>query len=265
MQVKQMKNEVIKSINSTLIAFLTVGILSGCVTEQKRSLANDEKALQYTTQLARNYVRDGQWEAAQRNLKIAQDIDPNNSEVNELFAMVYANTGEMELANRYYVKAVAAGKANEKSRIRNNYAAFLYGQKEFKRAAAELEDVVADVTYSNRALAFLNLGRCYLQLKEIAKAKSAFDRAYQFNQTDPVLLLELADVNYLQNQFAKAQEFYDQFRKMVKTQSPRSLWLGIQLADQFGDSNAIASYGLVLKNLYPKSQEYLDYRAKYDR
>ena len=260
-----MGNGLLISMCKGVSTFAAVIVLSACVTEQKGSLADDEKAMQFTTQLARNYVRDGKWEAAQRNLKVAQNIDPNNPEVNELMAMVYANTGEMELANRYYSTAVSTAQAEEKSRIRNNYAAFLYGQKNYVKAADELEDVVADVTYTNRALAFLNLGRCYLQLQDYGKAKTALDRAYQFNQTDPLLLLELTDVYFQQKEYAKAQQFYDQFRKMVTTQSPRSLWLGIQLAAQFGDSNAIASYGLALKNLYPKSQEYLDYRAKYER
>jgi type IV pilus assembly protein PilF len=259
-----MKKGLVVSKNKVLMIFVIAGVLSGCVTEQKRSLADNEKALQYTTQLARNYVRDGKWEAAQRHLKAAQEIDPKNAEVNELMAMVYANTGEMELADRYYRSAVSSSKSEEKSRIRNNYAAFLYKQKEYAKAADELENVVTDVTYSNRALAFLNLGRCYIQLKEYSKAKVALDRAYQFNQADPLLLLELTDVYFLQKEYSKSQQFYDQFRKMVKTQTPRSLWLGIQLADQFGDTNAISSYGLVLKNLYPKSQEYLDYRAKYE-
>lgn len=253
------------SIGKGVIALAAVMVLSACVTEQKGSLADDQKALQYTTQLARNYVRDGKWEAAQRNLKVAQEIDPDNPEVNELMAMVFANTGEMELADQYYRKAIGTAKSDEKSRIRNNYAAFLFGLQKYSQAADQLEDVVSDVVYSNRAMAFLNLGRCYIQLQKYDQAKTALDRAYQFNQTDPLLLLELTDVYYRQQQYAKAQQFYDQFRKMVNTQSARSLWLGIQLAAQFGDSNAIASYGLVLKNLYPKSQEYLDYRAKYER
>jgi type IV pilus assembly protein PilF len=39
--------------------------------------------------------------------------------------------------------------------------------------------------------------------------------------------------------------------------------LGIQLAAQYNDRNALASYGLALKNLYPKSNEYLQYKSQY--
>jgi type IV pilus assembly protein PilF len=37
----------------------------------------------------------------------------------------------------------------------------------------------------------------------------------------------------------------------------------VRLADKFGDRNAQASYALALKNLYPRSEEYLEYVSVY--
>ena len=68
---------------------------------------------------------------------------------------------------------------------------------------------------------------------------------------------------YQLGEYSKAQEFYDAYRKQLKSQTPASLWLGIRLADKFGDHNAQASYALVLKNLYPRSEEYLEYMSAY--
>jgi type IV pilus assembly protein PilF len=78
-----------------------------------------------------------------------------------------------------------------------------------------------------------------------------------------VALLELAEATYQLGDYPKAQRYYEQYRKQVKSQSSASLWLGIRLADKFGDHNSRASYALALKNLYPQSEEYLAYKSAY--
>ena len=40
----------------------------------------------------------GDWENAKRNLELAEEVDPNNAEVFEAFALVYQRTGESEMA-----------------------------------------------------------------------------------------------------------------------------------------------------------------------
>jgi type IV pilus assembly protein PilF len=42
-----------------------------------------------------------------------------------------------------------------------------------------------------------------------------------------------------------------------------ALLLGARLAKQFDDKNAISSYGLALKNLFPRTQQYLDYQQEF--
>ncbi|HBF06601.1 MAG TPA: type IV pilus biogenesis/stability protein PilW, partial [Gammaproteobacteria bacterium] len=45
----------------------------------------------------------------------------------------------------------------------------------------------------------------------------------------------------------------------IARHTPRSLWLGIQIERVNGDADAMASYVLALRNLYPKSPEYRRY------
>ena len=42
--------------------------------------------------------------------------------------------------------------------------------------------------------------------------------------------------------------------------TPQSLWLGIRLARALGDKDALASYELTLKKLYPGSRAYTKYK-----
>ena len=83
------------------------------------------------------------------------------------------------------------------------------------------------------------------------------------NRHHPALILQMAEVYYRLGLYPKSQSFFDQYNKQVKSKSATALLLGARLAKEFGDKNAISSYGLALKNLYPRSQQYLDYKNEF--
>ncbi len=112
-----------------LTVFAVALSLSACISTTDSVFtdkADPEKALEYRVELARKYIGEGNWENAKRNLRLATEIDPNNAEVHEAFALVYQSTGEFELAEDSYQTAIRLDM--NFSRARNNYAAFLYSQ-----------------------------------------------------------------------------------------------------------------------------------------
>lgn len=237
---------------------------AGCVTTETGGFAekkDPKKAAELSVQAARNYISDRNWEAARRHLKVALDIDDNNAEAHESLAQVFWMTGEIEEADKHYRRAIAL--ASKNSRARNNYAAYLYQQKRYKDAESQLEFVAEDLLYEKRAEAFRNLGKARIKLKDYAGAKTALERSLMMERKNPGALLELAEVNFRLGEFARSQELFDAFRRDVKRQTPASLWLGVRLADKFGDRNAQASFALALRNLYPRSEEYLEYVSVY--
>ncbi len=239
-------------------------VLAGCVTTERGGVggkADPQKALDYSLKLARSYIRDGNWESAKRHLKKARDIDDNSAEVYEAMALVFQNTGEVDLARENYEKAIRLDP--DASRVRNNYAAFLYSRGEYREAAQQLEVVADDTLYSNRGTALFNLGRCYRQLEEWEKAEQALNRAFLLDRTNPVVMYELANAYYHLGEFPKAQRLYDRYRSKVEQQPPEGLWLGIQLAREFDNRDALSSFALALKNLYPTSREYLLYKREF--
>lgn len=243
---------------------LSCVVLAACVTtktggfEEKK---DPHKALEFSVQAARNYIQERNWEAAKRHLKNALAIDDNNADVHEALAEVFWNTGELEQADIHFRKAVALN--GKDARTRNNFAAFLYQQKHYAEAETQLEKVAEDLLYDRRADAFVNLGRVRIKLKKYAAAKDVLERARLMEPGDVVSLSELAEVNYQLGDYPTAQRYYDQYRKRINGQTPASLWLGIRLADKFGDHDSQASYALALKNLYPQSEEYLAYKSAY--
>jgi type IV pilus assembly protein PilF len=252
-------------LDALVLLVLCGFILSACVHTETGGFSekkDDKKAQAYSEELARGYIREGNWDAAKRHLKVALDMNDSSAGAYEGMAMVYQNTGEYEQAAVNYKKAIRL--EPDSSRIRLNYASFLYQQADYEKAAKELEIVTEDTLYPKRELAFANLGRCYLRLEDPENAEQAFMRAYLMDRRSPGIKLELAGTYFQLAKYSEAQKFYDAFREQVSTQSPQALWLGIQLAAQFDDRDALASYGLALKNLYPKSNEYLQYKSQYE-
>jgi type IV pilus assembly protein PilF len=242
---------------SVILALVLVGACISTSTSVFTEEASPEKALERRVELARSYIGEGNWESAKRNLKLAYNIDPNNAEVHEAFALVYQSTGEYELAEEHFKKAIKLDRSF--SRARNNYAAFLFSQERYGEAEAQLDYVVKDSLYSGRPNAFVNLGLCRQKLFNPQGAEEAFVRALAMDRTNRIALLEVAALRYDAGDFRTAEKYYDTYRRVVRQQSAGGLWLGIRLARESGDRDAEGSYVLALANLYPDSEEYQAY------
>ncbi len=242
-------------------AIALLALLAGCISTTESVFteeASPEKALQQRVELARQYIGEGNWEAAKRNLKLAYEIDPKNAYVYEAFALVYQSTGEYELAEENFEMALKIDP--DFPRARNNFAAFLFAQQRYKEAEKQLERVVKDSLYSGRPLAFVNLGLCRVQLFDTEGAEEAFVRALAMDRTNSIALLEMSQLRFDVGDYRNARKYYGTYRTVVRQQSARGLWLGIRLARESGNLNDESSYALALSNLYPDSIEYEAYK-----
>jgi type IV pilus assembly protein PilF len=178
-------------------------------------------------------------------------------------ALVFWRTGEYEQADKHFRTAIDYARDSDGSRIRNNYAAFLYDQKHYADAENQLEKVAEDLLYNGRPDAFLSLGKVRIKLKKYAQAKEVLERAILMDRGNPAVMFQLAEVYCQLGDYTKAQSYYDAYRKPNQAPSAASLWLGIRLAERAGDKDAAASYALALKNLFPQSEEYVAYKSVY--
>src|SRR5690606_23855707 len=251
-------------IHRSMAALLLAATLAlpGCVTTQTGGYdvkKDPQKAVDHSVQAARNYIQRGNWEAAKRHLKIALEINDRDASVHESMAQVFWKTGEFEQADQHFRRAIALDSSS--SRARNNYAPFLYDRKRYAEAEPELERVAGDMLYERRPDAFVNLGRVRVKLGKYAAAQDVLERAALMDRDNATLIsFELAEVHYQLGDYAKAQRYYETSRKAASSQSAASLSLGIRLAEKLGDHDAVASYALALKNLYPQSEEYIAYK-----
>lgn len=242
-----------------MIALLLVSA-AGCITTNETVFsgeASPEKVMEQRVALARQYIGEGNWSDAKRNLSIAYEIDPQAPEVHEAFALVYQSTGETELAEESFKRAISLDK--NFSRARNNYAAFLASQERYGEAEKQLEYVVKDSLYTARPQAYVNLGLCRVQLFDPQGAEEAFVRALSMDRRSPIALLELAQLRFDAKDYDNAERYYGTYRTVVRQQTARGLWLGVRIARATGDRDAEGSYALALANRYPDSPEFEAY------
>jgi type IV pilus assembly protein PilF len=247
-------------------ACLVAGLLlfSACVTTTTGGFNVDssaDRAVRDYVQLAIGYYEAGDMTGAKRHITNALAINDRSSEAYDVRALIMQREGEPRLAQENFERSLSLN--SENSRARNNFAAFLFGQQRFEDAYRQLEIVADDTAYEARALAFENLGFAALRTDRADRAATAFERALQLNQNLYRSSLELAQMRFDAGLFAESLRYYNQFvvtgNFYNMPQTPRSLWLGIQLERRFDNRAGAAIYGQLLESLYRDSPEYQRY------
>ncbi len=253
-------NNLFRFTRCVLLVLVTALFVSGCVSEgsgKPKRPVDKAKSLDLHIQLARGYIDRGNRESARHHLRKAADIDKNSPEATETMARLYQLEGESKLAEETFKKAIKAKK--NFTLAHNDFGVFLFGAKRYEEAFAQFELAASDLDYDGRAAALVNVGRTALLLGKNDRAKAAFEHASVLDRNSADAHIELADINFQAKDYAKAKEHLDRFQTTGQ-QSPRALLLGIRLERVFGNKDKEASYLLVLKNRFPYSKEYLEYK-----
>lgn len=254
-------NNFIRLLKLTLVSVIAVMFLAGCVSQGKTAGANRQvdktKALDLHIKLARGYIDKGNRESARHHLRKAAEIDSNSADATEVMARLYQLEGEPALAEETFKKAIKQKK--NFTLANNDYGVFLFGVKRYEDALKQFELAAADLDYDGRASALVNVGRTALLLGKGERAKAAFEHASVLDRGLPDPHIELADMSFQKQEYAEAKRHLDRYQALGQ-QSARALLIGIRLERVFGNKDKEASYLLVLKNRFPYSKEYLEYK-----
>lgn len=243
-----------------LLLIMLMLSLTACVTTEEKVFKKNisaEKELESRVQVAISYLQNNNPEQAIAQLKRALDINPKSARVHEVLGLALESTGELERAEYHFEKMLRYD--GEYTRGRANYAAYLMRRGDFPKAYKELKVVTNDIYYQNRAIAFQQLAICAEKLQKYEEVEPAYQRAVALDNNFTPALIELAIIKFNNKDYPEAHKYFDQYREKVSQSSARALLLGVKLARIFEDKSAEASYALALKNLYPKSAEYLEY------
>ncbi|WP_336368181.1 type IV pilus biogenesis/stability protein PilW [Marinobacter sp. C2H3] len=256
-------------IRKVSVAFLMVGLvaLSGCVTTSTSPFAREadrQEAIQNYVKLATAYIGQGNFERARHHLDRALELDPDNAAALSARGLVENANGEPELAERSFREAIDSDSGYTRGRV--YYGAFLYAQGRFQDARNQFMAASRDTDYDDRASVFFNLGLTEERLKELERAETAYTRAVELSRGEPRTLLALSRVLVEEEKYSMASRYYSRLlsimaRNKSVTHSAESLYTGIRIARHFGDRDQEASLALMLRNNFPDSVEYQQYKV----
>ena len=216
--------------------FSTV-LMTGCVTTNtgasQKSKVDTEKVMENRLQLA--------------------------LELHDVWALLYQREMELEAAESHYKKALSYDPTF--TRGRNNYGLFLMRLNRIEEAHQQFVKGSEDLGYPKRAELLYKVGLTALKLDRVQEAEDAFTKAAILSPQMAMAYLELAEIAYKRGDNSRSKQLLDKYNTTKSNASPRGLWLGIRLENSFGNQDAEASQGMALRNLYPNSQENLEYQS----
>lgn len=246
-------------MRQTLIIVLFLSVLSGCVTTMEKDVSkpNPEKALATHVQLGLGYIGANNLDSARFHLNKAYEINPKDPGMLNGRGLLYQLEGEPELAEKHFKKALSIKPDFTQARL--NYATFLFNHERFQEAYDNYQRASEDLGYDRRAVCLYGVGMSALKLNREERAVAAFEHAVLLQPNLAAAHLELADYHLRRQEYSEAKKSLAAYERSAKA-SPRSLWIGIQIERVFGNKDKEASQALSLKNLFPYSKEYLQYK-----
>ncbi len=237
---------------------LTTACIHTVEGENLSEAQSKENQARASVELGLAHIRNGDRQSAKRPLLHALELSPRSSEVHHALAIMYAGDLEHQLAYEHYSRALALDPGY--TQARNNFGAYLHKQNLSAEAIMQLEIAAGDTLYPRRFLVFENLGRAYLSVGRYYEAEQAFLRAVNLNEGLSRSHLELAEIYFSREDFPNAYKHFKRFEALKLGPDAQGLWLGIRLERALGNNDAVASYSLQLRNLFPASEEYRLFR-----
>lgn len=242
-------------------------LVTGCVTTTDSRFSREadrQEAVDDYVQLATAYIGQGNLDRARHHLDRALALESESPSARAAMGLVYNAEGEPELAESSFERAIDSDAGYTRARV--YYGAFLYGQGRMDEARDQFRAASRDTEYKDRGSVFFNLGMTQERLDELDNAEASYRRAVELSRGDARSLLALSRVLAEQGDYSAAARYYSRLSSMMQKNdrlrhSPESLLTGIRIARYLDNRNQEASLALQLKNNFPESVEYQQYKV----
>lgn len=236
-----------------LALMVCVVLLAGCVSNAAREEeAKQAKLVKTNVQLANEYLQRGQPEFAKEKLDKALAIDPDNSQANNMMAVLQWRLKEYDAAEKYFKRAVREDQKN--SEAQNNYGAFLCERNRVNEAEIWFRRAVSNPLYRTPAAAYENAGVCFYKVKAYAKAEANFRAALKIDPRLSTSLYYMARISYDSGRALGARGFLQRYFEVAKD-TPEVLLLAVRVERALNNKDEEASYAVRLRGKFPGSPE----------
>jgi type IV pilus assembly protein PilF len=205
------------------------------------------------TELAQQYMANGDLEDALVKINKAFTFDPNYVPAHTVAGVIYQRINDLPNAEQHYRKAQSL--APDKGDTNNNLGWFLCdAENKPTEALPYFQKAVADPFYQTPALAWTNSGICQEKAQNLTGAETAFRKALEIDSQNAGALYQLANVLYLQSDAFRARAFIQRFDALGQP-TAASLKLGHDIESRLGNKDAALTYSRRLQSQFPDSEQ----------
>lgn len=228
-----------------LAVLVSICLVSACATQKK--ITEEEKAAHRTAkinaQLGITYLENNNIQRAKQKLLLAIDQAPDIPEPWYSMGYFFEATGNAELANTHYLKAIAVSPTRGDSQ--NNYGTFLCRAGKYQEANKHFMLAVNDRDYLDPADAYENAGLCEMQVPNRMLAINYFKKALAEDARRPVSLQKLAQLEYDGGRYKSADYYLNEYFKTTIEPTQKSKALSAKVKTKLGQGS-LASKRLAL-------------------
>jgi type IV pilus assembly protein PilF len=211
-----------------------------------------QSAADIHTRLAQHYIEIGKMEGALEKVKIAVGEDPTYVPAQTVMAYIYERINDLPNAEIHYRRAVEL--QPDKGDPNNNLGHFLCRIGKVQESLPYFDKAIADPFYQTPDVALTNKGGCQLQINDRAGAEISLREAVRRNPSNPLALLQLTNLLYLNQRYFDASAFLQRFDALGQP-SPDSLKLGYEIESHLGNTDAAQNYSKRLLSQFPDSEQ----------
>lgn len=197
------------------------------------------------------YMQQGAYENALTRLKRSLRAKPDFAPSHNVLGLLYQRLGDSVQSENYFKKAISLDPSD--SSTYNNYGLLLCSQNRPDEAEILFLKAANNPLYDSPEIALTNVGTCVIESKPEA-AENYFKQALNKNPQFSYALLQMAEITFNKNEYESAHQYFKRYQDNAK-QTPKSLWIGIQICKELGYEDEVSSYELLLRNQFPDSKE----------
>ncbi len=204
------------------------------------------------TDLGSGYFGQGRIAVALEEFSAAVQIDSGYAPAHNGLGLVYAALREDDKAESSFRRSLQLDP--ESSESHNNFGTFLCSRNRVDDSIKEFMAALKNPLYTTPESAWLNAGICALKKGNDKDAEGYLKNALQAQPDLIGVHYHLASLYFNRGEHELASQHMQQFMRSGNP-TPESLWMGIRIAREVNDRNAEASYGMLLRNKFPNSEQ----------
>lgn len=178
--------------------------------------AASKKQAMYHFQMGLSNLGENNVTAALVEFTAAEEIDPDNHELQNYLGIVYFRKKKLDISEKKYLRAIAL--KPDYSDARNNLAVTYLEMKRWDDAIYQLKLVTEDIFYQNQSAAGINLGLAFFNKGDFAKSMEILRPLAAAYPLDPMIRFNIGRIYYATDkidlailEYNKAIELYPDY------------------------------------------------------